>query len=393
MKLKQLPNGYVEIPGYPGYGIHREDLSLFNFNTNNPIEPAASRGNEKGTYFIMTVYLPDGKKTTLARHRASALCWVPRDDETKNVVNHINGIPGDDRPENLEWVTVSENNRHAALTGLTGLSLEIDVMDSLTGEVARYETLTQAANALNMGITTVWRRASFPHERVWPELKQYRLVREYGEREWPCFKNPREEIGQDWTGKEITFDWKKKYSRTGEKKRLLEERKTGNVVEVKDILTGKVYEFNSIVAATRAFGTSETEINRFINDETQPMYTDYRIYRWRRNGPEWPIIEDPYLEYMKNFQARIVVCVNMDTLTAKLYLKAVDCAKDAGLKANTLNWRLKDYQKKVEQGKPFTIHPDGCVYMYYTDYVKFACRHKTSLIAGSPLESREPNIV
>lgn len=63
----------------------------------------------------------NGKQKLFSVHRLVASAFIPNPDN-KPVVNHISGVREDNRVENLEWATRSENSTHAIATGLVKLS-------------------------------------------------------------------------------------------------------------------------------------------------------------------------------------------------------------------------------------------------------------------------------
>lgn len=69
--------------------------------------------NHKG---YRTVTLKTRK--TISLHRLVALAFIPN-PENKEHVNHIDGNKENNHVSNLEWVTASENNKHAFATGLS----------------------------------------------------------------------------------------------------------------------------------------------------------------------------------------------------------------------------------------------------------------------------------
>lgn len=103
---------WKEVPNTNGYYKVSNFGNVYSVRSNKII---ATRVHRNG---YVTVWLGiDGKSKTPSLHRLVAKAFVPNPDN-KSQVNHIDGNKHNNRADNLEWVTPSENMIHAECTGL-----------------------------------------------------------------------------------------------------------------------------------------------------------------------------------------------------------------------------------------------------------------------------------
>ncbi len=141
---------WKDIPGYEGRYQVSDQGRVLSVRTNSFLKPNVM------THRYVCVHLySGGKQSRVVKtiHQLVALAFIPNLHNCREV-NHKNFVRHDNRIANLEWVTRSENVRHAVAAGRRGISQKrVRGINLLDKNIVTFDSQIAAEKAIRGGQT------------------------------------------------------------------------------------------------------------------------------------------------------------------------------------------------------------------------------------------------
>lgn len=156
------------IKKYPGYEVsnYGRIKSYKKTSEGRILSGKCSKG------YITIDFRVNGETKQELVHRIVLSTFNPVDGWEELTVNHVDGNRLNNHIENLEWMTLSENTRHARKVLQSGNSTKKVHIIKINGEELFFDTVTEAAESLQLSKGTIsrWVHGSRSYK------EKYRLV-------------------------------------------------------------------------------------------------------------------------------------------------------------------------------------------------------------------------
>lgn len=179
--------GFKTIPGFSDYMVNDKGV-IYSKISKKTLNAAKSHHG----YSIVSLYTDKYIRKTKQVHHLVLMAFKPDDyklitTDFKNNhnpdgkvynTNHIDGVKTNNRLDNLEVVTSSDNIRHAMDIGLVSTVKPVKVKFHDTGEIKHYPSMAVASRALGMQEDGVMQRLENPNYKwtLWSDNTQIILV-------------------------------------------------------------------------------------------------------------------------------------------------------------------------------------------------------------------------
>ena len=317
--------GFYHIPGTTRYALNKEGR-LYSF-LRKKVLPVREL-DPTVRYRSTVISHESGKNITFPTHRLLALMFInDGTDKGKMQVDHIDGDRFNNKLDNLEWVTPSENVLRSFRLGLRDNSaVSVVVYNPKTKEKRVFYCLGYAAYVLGLHYSSISSRCKHEGKRVYPDGYQYM----FGD-ENTVFPD----IG------EITDKYGVELS-----------------VVTRNALTGEILHFKTSKDACIAHSYSPAMMSSYLNDDRQ-LLTEDLIQIKPDDGTPWREIKDPYLDLKETSQYQPVTITDVVTGKQHHFVSASLAAQFANILTTTLHWRLID----PDAGKK--VYQPGYTFKYY----------------------------
>ena len=317
--------GFYKIPSFPHYVIDRSGTVV------NKLNNSTLRGSRNEAGYVHYRLTVKGKALTIGRHRLMGIAFKhPGTPVAKLVINHKNGIKGDDWLDNLEWTTQKKNIEHAGELGISPKCTPIEVRCIDTGVITTYPSIIEYSRECGLSKDAIAWRVNAGPGRVFPERKQYRKKNDSSE----------------WT---IPQDLERA---------LLIDLQTQPML-LKHLPSGKVKFFRLARDMAIFLGVSPSTISAMFKRMDQPILPGLYLAKRYVDSQPWREISDPYLDLEANTERRVVHVFNPTSGEERIFESCAECADTMGVGRTTLNERLKKRSNKPSG--------DGYVYRYYSE--------------------------
>lgn len=300
------------VPGFSIYGVSA-DGNIYNTLRNRWLGL-----KEPGFYVTLNLMGDDGKRWITSRHRFVARAWLGEPPSPELVVNHKNGIKGDDRAENLEWVSQQYNLTHGGVIGFNKTTMMVEVRNFTTKETMLFESVASCARHYEMSRDMIQYRIGSNGKRLFDGNLQYRRQ---SLDNWP--ENPDSDFGRE--------------------KRIY----------LKDTINDSITVFESQREVSAWTGMCEAVISNAVKNDRQPLLMGRYLIQRESSLKPWREIKDRLRE---SRVTRAVVVTNVETGEEKVYPSAKECANAMSLLPTTLAERLKRGGSKVYGGFTFNFY-------------------------------------
>lgn len=289
------------IPQYPLYKAGEDGEIYLNGSKCN-----SYRNGDK--YHTVSVRREGEKFTTLGKHRLVAMAWKPKEEIDDLIVNHRDKDKDNNRPPNVEWVTVEENNIHDSITTLNPKKPRL-VIDDNKGHRWLEDNVYTAGDKLGLEPLTIWDAV-----RDDVDIDGYTITHQRAKSPLPSdLRKP--------TGMSVGHDIKS----------------VG--VKLLNLRTGKIIEYSSMYAAAKDFNVSASHIHQSISSELNKSFKGE--YLVAREVEQFPSLTKEDIEEILNRGTKEVLAFRPEDNRVTIFSSASQFYNTENISKKAVATRLK----------------------------------------------------